>query len=272
MTPDKKWKRLKDIIQSRSHWAVAYSGGLDSSFLLWFIVTQTKSHATAFFVNHDLLPAEVFKSAENFISYLKNHYCRELPILKVIDLNLLSNKEIKRNSKKRCYYCKYLMFSSILDEIVGLECDALCDGTLASDSLDERPGFVALKELGVISPLKTAGFTKHEVREVAKREITWTDDLWFRFESCLATRIPYDYELNADLIKRIDMLEQFVKKRVPGPVRARFNGYGKSIRLEIEIDYLGIFTEYINVNELVCFAEKLGFERLCLDLGGFRME
>ncbi len=262
-----KRKILTDILESYDHWAVAYSGGIDSSFLLWFITTRTSKKATSFFVNHEMLPSEVLESAEEFTEFLKKSSLNLN--VSAIQMSLLSIEQIKRNQRDRCYHCKNHMFRRIRDNMFRHGCDALCDGTISDDTFEDRPGSKALKEVGVMSPLKMAGFTKKEIVSIVAEEIPFVSNLWFRYESCLATRFPYDYEINLELLKEIDAIETLLKKGIPGPVRARYEPGRGTIRLEIKSCYLPDFFKRVDVRKVLKLVRELGFSDVVLDLAGY---
>ncbi len=268
---EEKKKILIDILESRKHWAVAYSGGMDSSLLLWFIVTKTSSMATPFFIDHEMLPTEVLESVKRFEGFLKEKAGLNLNV-SIMRLSLLSIEQIRRNRQDRCYHCKYRIFTTIRENMLKYGCDALCDGSLSDDASWNRPGVRALKEVGGVSPLKVAGFTKKEVIEIVTKEMPFSCDLWFRYESCLATRLPYGYSIDPELLKKIDAIEKLLKASVPGPIRARYDSGCNTIRLEIQPCYFTAFFKTVDIYNVVAFVRELGFSNVVLDLLGHDMD
>lgn len=160
--------------------AVAFSGGVDSSVLL-FLAQKYAADCKAYFVKSQFQPQFELDDALQISGQLGVE-------LKIINLDVLSDKSIVSNPENRCYYCKKKIFGAICAAAESDFADIICDGTNASDDVSDRPGFKALKEFGVESPLRDCNITKAEIREIARKNGLAVYDK--PSYACLATRIP----------------------------------------------------------------------------------
>ncbi len=214
-----KKQRLKKILTAYPSVALAYSGGVDSA-LLAAIAQRWGIKVQAYGVWTELVPKferqEARRTAEEI----------GFP-LQIIQLNLLLNPLIKANSVRRCYWCKRQIFQAVQKEMD--QGQVLLDGTNASDLQDERPGMQALKELQVLSPLREAGLTKIEVRQLAKELglSIWNKPSY----SCLATRIATGQDLEVNLLQQIEQDENFLRNL--GLQNFRLRIAGKQANLQI---------------------------------------
>lgn len=169
--------------------AVALSGGVDSAVLL-SLAEYSKAEVVAYFVKSAFQPNFELEDALKICG-------TRLPV-KVIEADVLSNKDITSNNENRCYFCKQEMFSQIKKNADRDLCDIIVDGTNASDNIDDRPGYRALQELGVLSPLKLFGLTKKEIRIIAKELLIPVSNK--PSYACLATRIPFGTVITKDIL------------------------------------------------------------------------
>ena len=182
----------------------------------------------------------------------------------VIPVNELDNPAILNNPKDRCYLCKKYLFEKLLDFAKAHGCRAVLDGTNADDGKAYRPGLRALSELGVISPLREAGFTKEEVRRLAAEY--GLSAAKRPSDSCLATRLPYGSRLERETLERIRSGEEYLKSLGLRSVRLRL--HGRVARIEVEEGQLSFLAE--NRYGIVKRLKELGFSYITLDLEGFR--
>ena len=175
--------------------AVAYSGGVDSTFLAVLLRDVLGRDVTPVLVAQPFLGEGELGGARKT--------ARELGFsLLEVEADPLSSSAVRENPPDRCYHCKRLVMGLVLDAARGAGCEAVCDGTNADDRAAYRPGGRALRELGVLSPLAAAGFTKNDVRE-ASRLLglpTWEKPAF----SCLATRFPYGTALTREGLSMVD--------------------------------------------------------------------
>ena len=159
--------------------AIAFSGGVDSAYLL-YAAAKAGADVKAYYVKSAFQPEFEFRDAVKLAEMIG---CE----LQVIDVDVLSDEKVTSNPQDRCYYCKQHIMSTIMQAAGNDGYDILCDGTNASDDADDRPGFKALGEYGIKSPLRECGLTKEDIRK-ASREAglpTWNKPAY----ACLATRI-----------------------------------------------------------------------------------
>ena len=202
--------RLSDFFDEHKNIALAFSGGTDSSYLLYSAV-KCGADVCAYYVRSQFQPQFEADDAMRLAAQLSVR-------IKVIDVDVLCDDIITANPKDRCYYCKKRIFSSIIRSI---ESDAdhqnagdagtrpvLIDGTNASDIVSDRPGMKALHELGVMSPLRECGITKDDVRRLSKEAglFTWDKPSY----ACLATRIPCGEKITAQKLDITERSEKFL--------------------------------------------------------------
>ncbi len=189
--------KLKEFFSQHNEIALAFSGGTDSSYLLYAAKKYAKK-VKAYYVKSDFQPEFEFEDAKRL--------ARELDAdLRIIEIDVLQNQEVVENSKLRCYYCKNVIFSKILETAKADGFTCVIDGTNASDDEGDRPGMRALKEMQVLSPLRLCGITKSDVREFSKKAglFTWDKPSY----ACLATRIPTDVKIKKEDLKKVEMAE-----------------------------------------------------------------
>lgn len=191
---------LIDFFLENPKIALAYSGGVDSAYLLFA--------AKAF--GADVRPYYVKTPFQSEFEY--NDAMRLVKILgmeaDVIVLNILDCAEVKANPSERCYYCKSRIMQAIKRRAKAEGYDVIVDGTNADDAFEERPGMKALNELGILSPLKLCGLDKKEIRHRSKNAglFTWNKPSY----SCLATRIAAGEEITIDKLEAIEKSENYL--------------------------------------------------------------
>ena len=191
---------LGTFFSSHPRIALGYSGGTDSAFLLHEAVEHGADVLPVMVRTAFCTPDEV-ENASRLCS-------DEGSDLVVIDLDVLSSPEISSNGPDRCYHCKRAMFSALISKAAENGYHEVMDGTNASDPEDDRPGMRAIRELGVLSPLKECGITKEDVRRMSREAGLPT---WDRAtNSCLATRVDTGIPLNRDMLRLVLRSEEAV--------------------------------------------------------------
>ena len=191
---------LGTFFSSHPRIALGYSGGTDSAFLLHEAVEHGADVLPVMVRTAFCTPDEV-ENASRLCS-------DEWSDLVVIDLDVLSSPEMSSNGPDRCYHCKRAMFSALIYEAAERGYREVMDGTNASDPEDDRPGMRAIRELGVLSPLKECGITKEDVRRMSREAGLPT---WDRAtNSCLATRVDTGIPLNRDILELVLRSEEAV--------------------------------------------------------------
>lgn len=259
-TPDSTLSRLKAVIAKYPSALICYSGGVDST-LLASVARQVLGEAmTAVIVNSPLLPPREFKRALDLASSLG------FP-LRVIEANELSLPDFRNNPEDRCYLCKRHRLGLIIDDMRSHEFAAVMDGSNADDAIGHRPGRKAADELGGVSPLESAGLTKRDVRDLARRLALPNWDQPSR--PCLATRFHHGIELDPELLRMVDAAEEALEGIGLREFRVRLEERGWA-RIEAAGDELAALVEKENRERLVKKLKDLGFKRILLDLEGYR--
>lgn len=191
---------IKAFFKKYNSAAIAFSGGVDSAFLL-YCAKKCGVDVTAYYVKSAFQPQFEFEDAKRIASEL------EIP-LKIIEANILDYDEVRRNDPLRCYYCKRRIFSQIKAQAKSDGYSVILDGTNASDDSGDRPGMKALEELKVLSPLRLCGYTKDEIRKQAKNAglFVWNKPAY----ACLATRIKPNEEITPNALNFVEKSEIFM--------------------------------------------------------------
>lgn len=192
---------LKSFFKENPRVALAFSGGVDSAFLLWAAM-DAGADVTAYYVKTTFQPEFELRDAERLAQELNAR-------MVVVELDVLSDAAITRNPSDRCYHCKKRIFTAIAEAARADGYDLLIDGTNASDDAADRPGMVALRELSVRSPLRQCGITKAEVRNRSREAglFTWNKPAY----ACLATRIPTGEAITAEKLQKTERAEAFLE-------------------------------------------------------------
>ena len=256
---DKHFERLKNILRDLDSVLVAFSGGVDSSFLLH--------------VAHEVLGerAQALTFVSPFLSRLElnraSQFCKERDIEHILlDIDPLADEQIRENPSDRCYHCKRQLFSLGLAEAQRLEIPYLVEGTQLSDASDHRPGHRALEELGIRSPLAEAGMDKEHVRFLSK-ELglpSWN----LPPMACLASRIPYGIPLDSESLARVESAEEFLFGEGFTVVRVR--DHQGTARIELSPEDIPRFSDGELRKRLVAHFRSVGYEAVTLDLEGYR--
>ena len=256
-----KIELLRADLRAMNRVLIAYSGGVDSAFLLRVAREEIGDRAQAVIgVSPSLLPEELLDARE--LAQQIGAPLREVETSEIDDENYAANPT------NRCYFCKSELWSVLSKLAVDESFDAICDGTNTDDALEWRPGTRAGSENQIRSPLRDAGLSKQEIRELS-RELglpTWDKPAM----PCLSSRIPYGQPVTREALHRVGRAEVWLRQRGLREVRVRHfteNGNPQA-RLEIAPDELPkLFPFYA---EAANYLRELGFENVLLDLEGYR--
>lgn len=231
---------LKQFFEDNNKIAIAFSGGVDSAYLLYEAKKQG-ANAMAYYVKTQFQPQFEYEDAIRLTKELNT------PI-KVIELDILKNDAVRCNDEKRCYHCKKAIFSSIINEAKKDGFDVILDGTNASDDANDRPGMVALKELKVLSPLKLCDLTKDEIRKRSKDAglFTWCKPAY----ACLATRIKPFEEIEQNALQKVEKAEGYMMSLGFAGHRVRVSNDNATILVRPEQEELYIKYESDIIKEL----------------------
>lgn len=259
MTLREKFNKLKEGLRAMESVLIAYSGGVDSTFLLKTATISGLKDIIAVTASSESLPEEELSFAVDMASSLNVEH-------RIIFTEELNDDRFSSNPPERCYYCKRELFSK-LREIASKEgIRYILDGTNADDMNDWRPGIKAEREFGIISPLRDAGFTKDEIRRLSfsLNLKTWDKPA----TPCLASRFPYGERITHEALERVKRAERFIKGFGIKDLRVR--EHGKIARIELLINDFRVLMDEEKRVEIVNFLKSLGYLYVTLDLQGLR--
>lgn len=212
---------LKAFFEANPKVALAFSGGVDSAYLL-YAAKAFGADVKAYYVKAPFQPAFEYEDALRL--------AKELGAKMVtIHLDVLSDSSITENPKNRCYFCKKQIFNAILERAKADGYSLIIDGTNASDDAADRPGMLAIKELQVRSPLRECGLTKTEIRKLSKEANLFTHDK--PAYACLATRIPTGTPITAEKLAVTERNEGFLRSLGFQDFRIRFMGTAAKLQV-----------------------------------------
>ncbi|MDR1213048.1 MAG: ATP-dependent sacrificial sulfur transferase LarE [Propionibacteriaceae bacterium] len=255
-----RYDRLRQIVSELESVAVAFSGGVDSTFLLRVCHDQLGQQAVAVTTRSRSFPAREVAAAAD--------YCRQAGIRHIVsEFEELAIVGFADNPTNRCYLCKTNLLSHVrrIARREGLA--QVAEGSNLDDNGDYRPGLTAVAEQGVRSPLREAGLTKADIRQLSRRLglPTWDKPSF----ACLASRIPYGDTITAQRLEMIDQAEQFLFDLGLKQVRVRL--HGRLARIETDAEGFERLTGDKAVRPQVYQAlRRLGFTYVTLDLLGYR--
>ena len=232
--------RLAEFFQKYPELALAFSGGVDSAYLL-YAARKCGADVHAYYVKSAFQPRFELEDAKRLASQLG-------AAMTVIDVDILSCADVTANPPDRCYHCKQTIFQAIMKQAAEDGYDMLIDGTNASDDAGDRPGMQALRELAVRSPLRECGLSKEEIRQRSKEVglFTWDKPAY----ACLATRIPAGETITKEKLERTEQAEDFLFSLGFTDFRVRSIGDAASLQiLSSQIGKLIIYRRSI-VHEL----------------------
>lgn len=212
---------LTAFFQKNPKFALAFSGGADSAYLL-FAAVKSGADVRAYYVKSAFQPRFELEDAKRMAARLG-------AAMTVIDADVLSYGPVAANPPDRCYHCKRIILRAIMKQAEEDGYDMLIDGTNASDDAGDRPGMRALEELAVRSPLRECGLTKEEIRRRSRQAglFTWDKPAY----ACLATRIPAGEAITREKLERTEQAEDFLRSL--GFTDFRVRSVGDAAKLQV---------------------------------------
>lgn len=259
MLLDEKLELLKDIIRKKGSAAVAFSGGVDSTFLIRVAKEVLGDKLIAVTATSSTYPERELNEA---IKYAKDFGVKHI----IISSEELDIEGFASNPKNRCYYCKKELFTKVKEVALENGVEYVFDGSNLDDNGDYRPGMLAAKELLVASPLKEAGLTKKDIRDLSKEYglATWNKPAF----ACLSSRFPYGNKITLPKLKMIDKAEQFLLDMGIKQVRVRH--HGEIARIEVAPEEREKFFNIEFMDKISSKFKEIGFIYTTLDIAGYR--
>lgn len=250
---------LHRILDSLGTVAVAFSGGVDSAFLLKTAHDRLGQGAVAVTVDSPLIAPDEIEAARAFTA------SEGIPH-EIIYVDIFKNGAVIANPPDRCYHCKLDVFRAIAAFATSKGISHIAEGSNADDRKDYRPGFRAITELSVLSPLMEAGFTKDDIREASRAQglAAWDKPA----NPCLATRIPCGTAITMDMLDAVYRAEEYLHGLGLRDVRVRH--HGSIARIEVPSDQQDIILKEPNAAAIAGVFKRLGFAHIALDIEGYR--
>ena len=254
-----KMELLKNNLKKMGRVGIAFSGGVDSTFLLKVAHEVLGKEVIALTVSSCFIPKRELREAEDFC---KREGIRQI----IVPFSPLSVSDIASNPPKRCYYCKTLLFQSLKAATQELKLPFLLEGSNKDDIGDYRPGLLAIKEQGIRSPLMEADLSKDEIRTLSHGLglPSWNKPSF----ACLASRFPYDEPINTEGLSMVEKAEDYLFQHDFSQFRVRI--HGKLARIEILKEDFDRLMEPELLTEITDYFRSLGFLYVTLDLCGYR--
>jgi uncharacterized protein len=255
-----KLESLKSILSEMESVLIAYSGGVDSTFLVKVASSVLGDRVIAVTASSETYPSGELEDARKNASMLGVKHI-------IINTNELDDENFASNPPERCYYCKKELFSRLLVLAKQYRLNHVVDGTNYDDTRDFRPGMRTASELGIRSPLKDALFTKEEIRTLSRgmNLPTWDKPA----NPCLSTRFPYGTRITREKLSKIKLAEEFLAGF--GIKQLRVRVHSDIARIEVPRENMHIFLDEDVSREIVERFKSFGYTYITLDIQGYRM-
>jgi uncharacterized protein len=255
-----KAAHLKELLGKASSAIVAYSGGVDSTYLAVTARDILQGKVLIVLANSPVMDKQDFENARKLAASLEFK-------LQEIEFNQLDVPDFAANSKDRCYHCKLTMLGILNEMARARRIKYVCDGSNYDDLSDYRPGLVAISELGVRSPLAESFLTKKEIRSLAKAGglPNWDRPAM----PCLATRIPHHTPITHHVLGKVSTGESFIRSL--GVKQVRLRHHNDIARIEVDEPGFRTLLKKDNRQAAVEAVRKLGYKHVTIDLAGYQM-
>lgn len=254
-----KFKDLKKILKEMQSILIAFSGGVDSTFLVRVAYDILRRESLAVTAQSPSYPARELKEAGRLARKIGIEHL-------IIDSEELNNEDFVQNPPRRCYFCKKELFSKLISLAGERGIRWVADATNSDDENDFRPGREAAKELGIRSPLLKAKLGKDDIRYLSRKLGLPT---WNRPASaCLASRFPYGERITREKLERVEKAESFLKGL--GFRQLRLRHHDSLARIEVDREDIPAFLDIKRRKKIVDYLKMLGYSYIALDLQGYR--
>jgi pyridinium-3,5-biscarboxylic acid mononucleotide sulfurtransferase len=256
---DAKLNNLETLLSETNGAIIAFSAGVDSTFLLKVAYSVLGERAIALTAASPTVPPGELEAAKEFAKTLG---CRHI----VVDSNELANPSFSQNPANRCFFCKDELYRICRDQSEKLKVPVIVDGTNLDDLKDHRPGLKAAEEWGIRHPLVEAEMTKDDIRRYSRALNLPT---WDKPSSpCLSSRFPYGTEINLERLRKIGACEVYMKQLRFREFRVRY--HGDLAHIELSPQEMARFFDEKTRQAVVKKFKEIGFNYVSLDLQGYR--
>ena len=255
--PTIKMENLKDKLRRMGRVVIAFSGGVDSTFLVKVAYEVLGKNVIAVTAASSTYPKTELEEAKRLARLIGVRHI-------IVNSEETEVENFKRNPPNRCYYCKKELFSRLKEIAKKEKINYVLDGTNYDDLTDFRPGMKALRELNIISPLKDAKLTKEDIRNLSK---LMNLDTWDKPAcACLASRFPYGIRITKERLDRVEKAENVIRNLGIRQLRVRY--HNEIARIEVNKKDMQLLLEHSD--SIVKKFKELGFIYVTLDMEGYR--
>ena len=257
---DQKLAQLKALLKKLGSVVVAFSGGVDSTFLLKVAQEVLRDKVLAVTIDSNSFAKKELREA--------NVFCEQQGIVQeVCKFNELDVEGFCQNPPNRCYICKKALFENLLEIAKEHKIAFVVEGSNIDDEGDYRPGMQAVKELGICSPLREVGLTKQEIRQLSRN---YGLAVWNKPSSaCLSSRFAYGEQITREKLKMVEQAEQFLQDL--GFTQVRVRVHGSLARIEVLLEEIPQLMLQDNRKRIAEKLKEYGFSYVTMDLCGYRI-